>query len=199
MIRRLESIYIWKCNDQEGYPFAATVSELSKGIPRINTLTKFHNLLSQGENSSIEFKLQEAHPDAIAKEIVAFANTRGGTILLGIDDTGAVIGIDDSRHWEEWIANITRQNIVPAINVEYIEIQVEGKRIGLIEVPKGPDKPYQTSKNFYYTRIGSTSRAATQGELMRMFQQAGMFHYDQIPVEKTSIKDLNLTDRKSVV
>lgn len=193
MIRRLESIYIWKCNDQEGYPFAATVSELSKGIPRINTLTKFHNLLSQGENSSIEFKLQEAHPDAIAKEIVAFANTRGGTILLGIDDTGAVIGIDDSRHWEEWIANITRQNIVPAINVEYIEIQVEGKRIGLIEVPKGPDKPYQTSKNFYYTRIGSTSRAATQGELMRMFQQAGMFHYDQIPVEKTSIKDLNLT------
>ncbi|MCM2283306.1 MAG: ATP-binding protein [Desulfobacula sp.] len=118
---------------------------------------------------------------------------RVGTILLGIDDTGAVIGIDDSRHWEEWIANIARQNIVPAINVEYTEIQVEGKRIGLIEVPKGPDKHYQTSKNFYYIRIGSTSRAATQGELMRMFQQAGMFHYDQIPVEKTSIKDLNLT------
>jgi len=103
-----------------------------KGILKINTLTKFHNLLSQGENSSVEFKLQDAHPDAIAKEIVAFANTQGGTILLGIEDTGAVVGIDGSKHWEEWIANITRQNIVPPIKVYYTDVQIEETRIGLI-------------------------------------------------------------------
>ena len=156
-------------------------------------LTKVQNLLHQRENSSIEFKLQEAHPDSIAKEIVAFANTQGGTILMGVDDTGTIVGIDESKNWEEWIANITQHNIVPAISVDYTEVNIKEKRIALIDIPKGLDKPYQTSKSFYFIRIGSTSRAATQGELMRMFQHAGMFHYDLIPVEKTSVKDLNLT------
>lgn len=156
-------------------------------------MNKIQNLLNQGENTSVEFKLKEAHPDSIAKEIVAFANTQGGTILLGVDDTGNIIGIDDSKNWEEWIANITRNNVIPSIRAGYNEIQIKEKRIGMIEVPKGVDKPYQTTRNFYFIRIGSTSRTATQGELMRMFQHAGMFHYDMVPVEKTSIKDLNLT------
>jgi len=158
---------------------------------------KVHNLINQGENSSVEFKLQEVHPDSIAKEIVAFANTQGGTILFGVDDTGAVIGIDDSKNWEAWIANIARNNIVPSIHVGYNKIKIKGKCIGIVDVPKGQDKPYQTSRNYYFIRIGSTSRTATQGELMRMFQHAGMFHYDLTGVEKTSIKNLNITQISS--
>ncbi len=155
-------------------------------------LEHIQNLLVQGENSSVEFKRQEVHPDAIAREMVAFANTRGGTILIGVDDTGTIAGIDDGINWEERIANIARHNIVPALTVEYYEVSVNNRCVGVIDVPKGPDKPYQTSKNFYFIRIGSTTRTATQGELMRMFQHAGMFHYDLTPVEKTSIKDLNI-------
>ncbi|MDA3790609.1 MAG: putative DNA binding domain-containing protein [Desulfobacula sp.] len=158
---------------------------------------KIDNLINHGENSSVEFKLQEAHPDSIAKEITAFANTQGGTILLGVDDAGAVIGIDNSKNWEEWIANIARNNIVPSIHVSYNKIDIKGKYIGIVEVPKGQDKPYQTSRNYYFIRIGSTSRAATQGELMRMFQHAGMFHYDLIGLEKTSIKNLNISQISS--
>jgi len=155
-------------------------------------LEHIQNLLDQGENSSVEFKRQEVHPDTIAREMVAFANTRGGTILIGVDDSGTIAGIDDSINWEERIANIARHNIVPALTVEYHEVSVNNRCVGVIDVPKGPDKPYQTSKNFYFIRIGSTTRTATQGELMRMFQHAGMFHYDLTPVEKTSIKDLNI-------
>ena len=64
-------------------------------------IDKVHNLISQGENSSVEFKLQESNPDSIAKEIVAFANTQGGTVLLGVDDAGKLVGIDNSKNWEE--------------------------------------------------------------------------------------------------
>ncbi len=153
---------------------------------------KITSLIEQGENSSIEFKLQNVHQDSIAKEIVAFANTQGGTILLGIDDQGTVCGIDLSKNWEEWIANIARNNVIPSIQVEYSEIDFENKRIGIIDVPKGIEKPYQSNKNYYFIRVGSTSRAASQGELMRMFQHAGMFHYDLTGVEKTSVKSLNI-------
>jgi len=156
-------------------------------------LKKLNRLINQGENSSVEFKSQEVHPDSMAKEIVALANTQGGTILLGVDNSGRIAGLDDSKNWEEWVANIARNNVVPAILIDYNEVKVKGKRAGIVEVPKGKDKPYQTKKNIYFIRIGSTSRVAGQGELMRLFQQAGMFHYDLTAVERTSLKNLNIT------
>ncbi|MFZ4789881.1 MAG: ATP-binding protein [Candidatus Competibacteraceae bacterium] len=54
------------------------------------------------------------------------------------------------------------------------------------------DRPYQTLQNQFLIRVGSTNRTATQGELLRLFQQAGLFHYDATAVQGTSIADLNL-------
>ncbi|MEW6218599.1 MAG: RNA-binding domain-containing protein [Thermodesulfobacteriota bacterium] len=155
-------------------------------------LDRVERLIAQAENSGVEFKSAGAHPDSLARELVAFANSQGGTILLGIDDAGRVEGLDDSRSWEEWIANIARQNVVPPLSPTYQEVVWQGKRLAVIDVPKGKERPYQTSRNLFLVRVGSTSRAASQGELMRLFQQAGVFHYDLTGVEKTGIRDLNL-------
>lgn len=156
-------------------------------------IDKIKNLIDQGENQSVEFKEQEVHTNSIAKEIAAFANTQGGSLLIGVTDQGRICGVDDSKNWEEWAANISRHNIIPSIRVDYSAVKIDNKQVIIIDVPKGMDKPYQTNKNFYFIRIGSTSRAATQGELMRMFQHAGMFHYDLTSVERTSLKHLNMT------
>lgn len=154
---------------------------------------KIKALINQGENQFIEFKEQKVHPDSIAKEMAAFANTQGGTILIGVSDQTEICGVDDSRNWEEWVANISRHNIIPAIQADCIIVEIEGKKIVVVDIPKGNDKPYQTNKNLYHIRIGSTSRVASQAELMRMFQHAGMFHYDLTGIENTSLKHLNMT------
>ena len=154
---------------------------------------KIKALINQGENQFIEFKEQKVHPDSIAKEMAAFANTQGGTILIGVSDQAEICGVDDSRNWEEWVANISRHNIIPAIQADCIIVEIEGKKIVAVDIPKGNDKPYQTNKNLYHIRIGSTSRVASQAELMRMFQHAGMFHYDLTGIENTSLKHLNMT------
>ena len=154
---------------------------------------KIKALINQGENQFIEFKEQKVHPDSIAKEMAAFANTQGGTILIGVSDQTEICGVDDSRNWEEWVANISRHNIIPAIQADCIIVEIEGKKIVAVDIPKGNDKPYQTNKNLYHIRIGSTSRVASQAELMRMFQHAGMFHYDLTGIENTSLKHLNMT------
>lgn len=150
-------------------------------------------LIEAGENSAVEFKTAEVKIDSLAREIVAFSNTNGGVIFLGVDDNGTITGLDGKKNFEEWAANIARNNIIPAVHTQYYEVRVHDKKIGVLEVDKGKDKPYQTINHQFLIRVGSTNRVATQAELMRLFQQSGIFHYDSIGVERTSIADLNLT------
>jgi ATP-dependent DNA helicase RecG len=156
-------------------------------------IKKLKTIIAQGENSAVEFKAVGVHADAVAREMVAFANTQGGVILLGVSDNGDIEGLDDSKPWEEWVANISRHNIVPPMVTQYEETFISGKRVGCVEVEKGKEKPYQTNRSQFVVRVGSTSRMATQGELMRLFQQAGIFHFDLTGVDKTKINLLNLT------
>jgi hypothetical protein len=112
-------------------------------------------LIQQGENKSVEFKNQKVKADSLAKEIIAFANSDGGTILIGVNDDG----IDDQKtNYEEWIANISRNNIIPSIESKYFGVEIENKKVGVMMISKGQDKPYQTTSGKYYIRIGSTNR-----------------------------------------
>ena len=158
----------------------------------MDQIKKIDSLLCQTENSALEFKTTEVHPDSLAREMVAFANSQGGTILLGVADDAQIEGIDRDKNWEEWVANISRNNINPPLIVDYSQTTINGDIVGVIDVEKGKDKPYQTNKNQFLVRVGSTSRVASQLELMRLFQQAGVFHYDLTSVPRTSIKDLDI-------
>jgi len=132
-------------------------------------------------------KSSQAHPDSIAKELVAFANTQGGVLLLGIADNGVVEGIDQRKNYEEWIANIARENVEPALAIDIQSVTHEKKTILLVTIPKGKHKPYQTNKHQFLVRVGSTNRVATQSELMRLFQQSGVFHYDLLVLQQYCI------------
>ncbi len=156
------------------------------------TNDEIKQIINQGESSSVEFKSGDVHSESLAKEIVGLANTQGGVILVGIEDNKEVTGIHH-KNFEEFIHNISRNNVIPAIALKYSEIILDDKKIGIIDVPKGVDKPYQTNKNQFLVRVGSTNRTATQAELLRLFQQAGFFHYDITGLPSTSITDLNLT------
>ena len=149
-------------------------------------------LISQGENSSVEFKSANAHPDSLAKEMVAFANTQGGALLIGVEDDGRISGLTESVDHEARIANIARNNINPPITIESAIVAMPEGRVLLVKVGRGRDRPYQTLQNQFLIRVGSTNRTATQGELLRLFQQVGLFHYDATAVQGTGIADLNL-------
>ncbi|MCI5129970.1 MAG: transcriptional regulator [Candidatus Electrothrix sp. EH2] len=150
-------------------------------------------LLQQGENHAVEFKSSRVHADSLAKEMTAFANSYGGAVLLGVDDKGNIEGLSEDRDWEEWVANVSRNNIIPPVLSAYQEVEIDSRKVGIITVEKGLERPYQTSRSLFLVRVGSTSRTATQGELMRLFQQAGLFHFDLTSVRNTGVKDLNLT------
>ena len=154
--------------------------------------SELQEIIQQGENSSVEFKEYGIKADSLAKEIVAFANSQGGVILLGVTDQGGIIGIPTDSAIEEWVMNIVRDRVVPALDVKFNRHTFENKILAEITVPKGKDKPYQTAGK-YYVRVGSTNRIASQSELMRLFQVSGIFHYDGNNVEGSNKRDLNFT------
>ncbi len=104
---------------------------------------KIKEIISQGENRRVEFKSGSVRADSLAVEMSAFANTSGGIILVGVEDNGDITGMERTD-FEEWVSNIARQNIIPALNPVVCTVSTDKKNIGVIEIPKGEYKPYQT-------------------------------------------------------
>lgn len=154
------------------------------------TSDKIKQLIALGEGVSVEFKSPDARPDSLAREMVALSNTYGGILLLGVEDDRTISGVLP-HHLEEKIANICRHNVVPAIAPLISLILVDDFTICAIQIPKGTHKPYQTQDGKFWIRVGSTNRQATKEELSRLFQAAGLVHFDISPVEGTDEHDLD--------
>lgn len=155
-------------------------------------------IIENGENSGVEFKRDErgnkAFNEDFAKEVAAFSNLKGGKIIIGVEDNGAISGIIDSK-CEEWVMNICRTLVKPGVIPYYEEIQIDStSRVAVVHIDMGYSKPYYLQKGerrTYYIRVGSTSREATREELGRLFQESGDYHYDVAPIPQTTFNDLN--------
>src|SRR5690349_8491486 len=102
------------------------------------TKTELRELLRNGESSGVEFKRDVVEPDALAKELVGFANLDGGSVLLGVEDDGTISGIT-RPNLEEWVMQVCREKIRPEL-IPYFELvrEVEpGKDVAIVRVPPG--------------------------------------------------------------
>jgi ATP-dependent DNA helicase RecG len=134
-------------------------------------------LIAAGENSRVEFKSSSFHNDSLAKEVVAFANMKGGTIYIGVTDQGQLQRIDKAT--EERVVNICRNAIQPAIIPEITTLVVEGARILCVDIEQGKYKPYKVkNSNKFYIRAGSVSIEPSNEELIRLFQDGQQLHFE---------------------
>jgi ATP-dependent DNA helicase RecG len=99
-------------------------------------LEEINLLIKEGEGLTVEFK--ERYSSKIDRDIVAFSNTKGGHILLGVDDAGSVKGETLTNKMKAEITELAR-NCEPGIHIKGIK-QV-GKII-VVEIPEGDEKPY---------------------------------------------------------
>ncbi|MCA1743677.1 MAG: RNA-binding domain-containing protein [Desulfonatronovibrio sp.] len=152
-------------------------------------------LIEAGENSGVEFKLDNIRPEQLAKEAVAFANLQGGVILLGVSDEKEIVGLA-RPNVEEWVMDtVFSRYIHPAIIPFYQEIPVDdGKRIAMLSISAGTAKPYvlrHKDREDIYIRMGSTSKLATREQVVRLFDSGGLLHVETLPVSGTSIKNMD--------
>jgi len=100
-------------------------------------------LIEEGESSICEFKRKFSTPEKIAKEMIAFANTKGGYILFGIDDNKSIFGVESEKQETELIKDAALNFCEPPLdfNIEYMDLY--GKEIVIVEIPESQNKPHR--------------------------------------------------------
>jgi len=99
-------------------------------------------IIANGENSGVEFKRDDVHPEQLAKELVALANFDGDRLLLGVEDDGSVSGLTRSDT-ERWLMDtVFGRYIHPQILPFYEEVLVDNVRVAVVTLRAGTSKPY---------------------------------------------------------
>ena len=125
-------------------------------------------LLEQGEGISVEFEKNIPSDDDIARELVAFSNANGGKIIYGLDDKNKhLVGIEVTDAVKDKIIGIAKNSCAPVISPEIEVIEKADKKIIVINVPEGDDKPFR-SDEICYIRDGNLSRPAKENEVKEL-------------------------------
>ena len=152
------------------------------------TKTDLLKIIATGENSSVEFKSSGVSTESLAKEMSAMLNLNGGFILLGVEDNGDITGLSrDFQSVEEWVMNIARHNILPAIIPSFIPVMLNDQLVvGVVELHSDSQgKPYKAkrARNWVsFIRVGSTSREASREEEGRLYQASKLVKYETKPL-----------------
>lgn len=157
--------------------------------------TELIDLLSRGEDSRQQFKTDMSNADALAAEIVAFSNTAGGRIFIGVNDDGSVRGLSgaDVARLNMLIANVASQVVRPAVNPLTENVPHPAGTVLVLSIAEGVNKPYMDKNGAIWVKNGSDKRRATsREELQRLFQQAGLVHADETPVAGLSAGDVDM-------
>lgn len=104
-------------------------------------------LIEEGEGFEIEFKRKVSTPEKIAKTLVAFANTRGGHILFGVGDDGAIIGVESEKSEVELIDRAGTLYCDPPIHPQIEIVPFDGMDVIVVYVPESHHKPHLFTGN----------------------------------------------------
>ena len=149
------------------------------------------DLIKTGESETIEFK--EKFDDRTIESAVAFANTKGGTIFIGVSDKnnikGIKIGKETINQWTNQISQSTDPRIIPEIE----QMKVGGKTVIAVKIKENPIKPVST-KGRCLKRVDSSNRAMSAQEVAQMHLHSTGMSWDKYPAKDASLEDIDINN-----
>lgn len=146
------------------------------------------DLLKRSESKTLEFKRDLSSPDSVLRTIVAFANTAGGVLLLGVEDaTRNVRGVAEPLAMEERLANLISDSVLPRLIPDIEILPWRRNHVLAVQVHPSPGRPhYLTSagpEGGVYVRVGSTNRRADRELIdeLRRFARGETFDEQAMP------------------
>lgn len=137
------------------------------------------------ENLTTEFKRQ--YTDDIKKTVIAFANTNGGKIFIGIEDDGSVIGVKDTDDTMLKMTNAIRDSIKPDVTLftNCTVEEIDGCPVIVLEIQKGTASPYYLSSKGIrpegvFVRQGASTVPATENAILKMIKETDGDEYEDI-------------------
>ena len=155
-------------------------------------LIELRERVSRWEDLHTEFKERVDNPDDLAASLVAFANTDGGQLVIGVRRDRTIVGVADADAEHRRVDMVAYNNCEPPLTVLQESVEVEGKRVVVVNIPKGAQRPYRTNRGRYYIRTTSGRRDASREELLRLFQATESLYYDETPLPRLGLSDLDL-------
>ncbi len=123
--------------------------------------TELDALIEQGEGVRLEFKRTLSSAYRIARTLAAFANTSGGTLLIGVADDGRMLGVPSELREMRWIEEAADQFIDPPLAVSYETLSPDGRKVLILNIVESDEKPHyvidEAGKRTIYVRAKDKS------------------------------------------
>ena len=159
------------------------------------TEDNFKELCLCGETTRVQFKQTFTSQKEIAKEMIAFANSKGGVILFGVEDkSGKLIGLsyEQIQQTSRELGNAANEQVRPTVYIETEVVRVDGRHFLVCSVNQGKNKPYKNLNGEIWVKQGADKRRVTENaEILALFQDSGSFQVDAASVDGTEFSDLD--------
>jgi ATP-dependent DNA helicase RecG len=156
--------------------------------------TELLEIIARGEDGKHQFKANFTNPISLAAELVAFSNSGGGEIFIGVTDDGSYAGLirKDMGRLNQLVSNAASDSVRPPVNPQCQNVSAPGGLVMIVTVSDGVSKPYMDNAGAIWVKNGSDKRKVTsREEIQRIFQNAGLIHGDEIPAIGLTIADLD--------
>ena len=157
-------------------------------------ITELIEIIARAEDSKHQFKADVKNEISLAQEFVAFSNTLGGKIFIGISDDGKISGLTrkDMERLANLVSNAASQHVKPSINPITENLSHPDGIVMVVNISKGISKPYMDKDGIIWVKSGADKRKATaREEIQRMYQNAGLIHGDEISATGITISDID--------
>lgn len=151
------------------------------------------DLIIEGTSEQVEFCEESLDDESIARQIVSFANAKGGMLLFGVDEKKEVHGLQFFEI-EHRIADITANMIYPALIPEYYNVKLTGKTVGVVDIQECDEKPYYyiwKGEQNYVIRSKKTCRKIAPNQLLQMRKKTGSVRSELTPIGNATLTDLD--------
>ena len=156
---------------------------------------KLRAIILMGESTTVQFKERVDDAYKIGCEFVAFSNSQGGLLIVGVEDkTGAVKGLsyEEIRKTSNLLSNAASDNVSPAIAIMIETVIIDRKAVVMARVAQGLDKPYKDNKGIVWIKNGADKRKVFSNDRLRILMQScGRLFADRDSVPGSSYDDIS--------
>ncbi len=155
---------------------------------------ELRNQILLGEDSTRQFKREPSADAKMAGEIVAFANSGGGRIFVGVEKDGRIHGLTaaEAEKVGEDLAKIAWDSVRPQFSVFTKSVATSDGIVVVVEISDGPSKPYCDNKGVYWVKNGPDKRRVqSPEELARLFQLGEKLYAENQPVAASTLEDFD--------
>ena len=149
-----------------------------------------------GETTKVQFKEAPIPQKELAREMIAFANSKGGVMLFGVaDKTGDIKGLsyEEIQETSRELGNAANEQVKPTIYIETEVVRVDGKHVLVCSIAEGRNKPYKNLQGEIWVKQGADKRRITENaEILGLFQDSGSYQPEKDAEAGSGIKDLEM-------